>query len=84
MSTHPVEVAVEVEVATCRNCATPVFMIDERWLHRAGAPVRNCPGTATEAAPTHSTRKDAIVYIQLPEDAVAIVVGKALDERDKV
>lgn len=83
MST-PVEVAVEVEVATCRNCGTPVFMIDERWLHRAGAPVRPCPGTVNEAAPNLSTRRDAIVYIQLPEDAVATVVGKALDERDKL
>lgn len=82
MST-PVEVAVEVEVATCRSCAAPVFMIDETWMHRTGKPTRDCI-CGGQAAPVHSTRRDAIVYIQLPDDAVATVVGKALDERDKL
>lgn len=79
---HPVEVAVEVETATCRNCTSPIFMIDDTWMHRSGKPTRDCL-CGGQAAPVLSTRRDAIVYIQLPDDAVATVVGQALDNRDQ-
>lgn len=80
----PVEVAVETETADCRNCGQPIFMLaDEAWLHQSSDPVRLCPGISngpprTSAAPNHSTRRDAVVHIQLPPDAVRAAVGNAL------
>jgi hypothetical protein len=85
MSLHrsPVEVAVETETADCRECGQRVFMIDETWFHRTDPPGRACDSDCGVAAPKHSTRRDAIVYIQLPEDAVRTVVARALINREQ-